>query len=649
MSNFTDSIKDTILGEQISNNIWTDNNGQLICENVVLARTGYYDYRESELIEGGSPEKIVRVFRSPEEVFDPTSMKSMNFKPLVDDHPDENVTPETVGELQKGFMTNIRRGTGEFDGCLMADIIATDPYVIDEILSKRKRDLSVGYTADIEEVDGQYFMKNIRGNHIALCEAGRAGNARIRDSKEWTSSEFVKHLTENKSKYVPLYKSGGADRVAEEVHETLLKEGWSGSTRNKLWTAIEQVFKGSIEDAVPVKVGGVVYRAGDYSVLSYADKPNTFIVVKNYNGENPYNGGGTVEFSLAGAKKTADDFVIMERLENKYGKHEGYRRWMAGKNDSAFEDFEAKGSFESLSALKSHYAGATVMNKGKDIVVALPSGVKLLYTYLNGDNSKVIFIRKMNDSINDSVEVLGDSHKLKVGQRAEYVGQPCMIEGIYPNRALQQFLVEFGFGGNVYGRHTYDEVVELINQGKIKLLDSVVFDCDTKQFKLESEDCDTSEDYADSFSDKYSDSFHDKAGALRPFRVSVGGKKFDTLATSFADAVCKVRAAVKDAIPNSINFAGKTIPKASGDYYWMKFGRNGVLQYHPKRNSGQVTTSHPYDETEYHWATSTDGRSWRIIYNGSTVGSMSGDAEAVLAELERRDKEKKLKRTGGIW
>lgn len=180
-----DSIHDMTLCERLSNNMYLDNNGQLICEGVVLARTGDYQYREDELIPDGSSEKVVTVHRSPEEVFDPVSMKSMNYKPFVDEHPEDNITPDTVGELQKGFMTNVRKGSGEFEGCLMADLVVTDPYVIDLIRSGKKRELSVGYTADIvEDGKGGYEMKNIRGNHIALCEAGRAGNARIRDSRK---------------------------------------------------------------------------------------------------------------------------------------------------------------------------------------------------------------------------------------------------------------------------------------------------------------------------------------------------------------------------------------------------------------------------------------------------------------------------------
>lgn len=353
-----DSIHDLILGSQISNNIWKDNNGQLICENVVLARTGSYDYREDELFKDGSPDKIVKVYRRAEDVFDPVSIKSMNYKPLCDDHPEDNVTPETVSELQKGFMINVRRGTGEFSECLMADLVVTDPYVIEEIESKKKRDLSVGYTADIVEEGGKYYMKNIRGNHIALCQAGRAGNARIRDSK-------------------------------------------------------------------------------------------------------------------------------------------------------AVMDVEAKGSFNSIEELVKHYKGATTEANGDKVVVRLSSGSKLLYSYVSGSDGKLVFVRKMKDSNGGGsvVEVIGDSVKLREGQRVVYFGTPCRVISINPNLKNRQFMVEFGADGVLCGRLPYDEVTDYVGQGKIKLLDSVVFDSDTGEFVLQAEDADTE---ITKFNGKHTDPAHEK-------------------------------------------------------------------------------------------------------------------------------------------
>lgn len=174
----------TTFGTKLSDHIWKDNNGQLICRDCIIARTGSYDYLESEIIEGGDRNKIVKVFRTDDEVFDPTSIASFENKPFVDDHPLDNVTPENYRELAKGYMINVRRGTDDLENCLMCDVVITDPDTIDLVVSGRKRELSLGYDTVIQNRSGNYYMTKIRGNHLALVDDGRAGCATIRDSAE---------------------------------------------------------------------------------------------------------------------------------------------------------------------------------------------------------------------------------------------------------------------------------------------------------------------------------------------------------------------------------------------------------------------------------------------------------------------------------
>ena len=169
-------------GTRLSDRIWQDSNGQLICRDCIIARTGSYDYLESEVIENGDENKVVKVYRTDDQVFDATSIASFENKPLCNDHPSEDVTPDNYRELQCGFMRNIRRGHGELDNCLICDVIVTDPEVIELIKSGEKRELSLGYSTDIVSKDGKYFMTKIRGNHLALVDSGRAGCATIRDS-----------------------------------------------------------------------------------------------------------------------------------------------------------------------------------------------------------------------------------------------------------------------------------------------------------------------------------------------------------------------------------------------------------------------------------------------------------------------------------
>ena len=83
----------------------------------------------------------------------------------------------------KGEVTNVRRGVGDEENLLLGDILVRDPITINEIESGAKREIS-GYECEYVEKDGKIYQKNIRGNHVALVQAGRAGSqVRIKDEK----------------------------------------------------------------------------------------------------------------------------------------------------------------------------------------------------------------------------------------------------------------------------------------------------------------------------------------------------------------------------------------------------------------------------------------------------------------------------------
>lgn len=173
----------TVYGSRLSPRMFLDNNGQLIIKDAILARTGEYDYLESDIKENGDKNKIVKVYRTPEEVFDPASIASFENKPMCNDHPDDDVCSDNYKSLQCGFLRDVRRGEGEQDNCLLGTLVVTDPEVIEIIKNKDKRDLSLGYDTQIViGDDGNYYMTKIRGNHVALVEDGRAGIATIRDN-----------------------------------------------------------------------------------------------------------------------------------------------------------------------------------------------------------------------------------------------------------------------------------------------------------------------------------------------------------------------------------------------------------------------------------------------------------------------------------
>ena len=104
---------------------------------------------------------------------------------MTEDHPDlpEGVSAENIRLYQKGHAQNIRRGKGAQGNLLLADLVITDPETIRHIRDG-KREISCGYTYTLAEENGRYVQRDIRGNHIAVVDRGRAGSrVRINDSE----------------------------------------------------------------------------------------------------------------------------------------------------------------------------------------------------------------------------------------------------------------------------------------------------------------------------------------------------------------------------------------------------------------------------------------------------------------------------------
>lgn len=156
-----------------------------------LTRVGVFEYLQAD----GS---IVRELRLPEEVFAPESLKSFELVPLTNDHPSDGtgaVTPDNATRLTVGAVGNVRKDSE------MPDHVAADLAIFDgtsaAAVDAGKRELSCGYFCDREPAkpgatwadptrDGlrvpyDFVQRNIRGNHVAIVDRGRAGpEARIK-------------------------------------------------------------------------------------------------------------------------------------------------------------------------------------------------------------------------------------------------------------------------------------------------------------------------------------------------------------------------------------------------------------------------------------------------------------------------------------
>lgn len=169
-------------GSRISDHILKTPEGFLICKDVPIARTGTQQYRGCEF-GGPVADGIYNVQRPEAEVFDRAAVASFEGKPVCDEHPEEDVTPDNYGRYMKGVCRDVRRGDGDLSNCLVADLVIYDAGLINKI-EAGKREISCGYDCLWNPTsDSSYDQLEIRGNHVAVVDKGRAGHkVAIRDA-----------------------------------------------------------------------------------------------------------------------------------------------------------------------------------------------------------------------------------------------------------------------------------------------------------------------------------------------------------------------------------------------------------------------------------------------------------------------------------
>ena len=170
-----------LISEKLSPHKYKTPEGYLICVDAVLARTGKQTYRRCEIFNDDSEEEI-EVDRKPEEVFSEATLASFENKPVTLEHPNEDVNSGNFKDYAVGFVRDVKRGVVDGQDVILGTLVIQDEEIINEIENGEHTELSCGYDADIKDEKNPQ-QRNIRGNHVALCECGRAGNARIVDSK----------------------------------------------------------------------------------------------------------------------------------------------------------------------------------------------------------------------------------------------------------------------------------------------------------------------------------------------------------------------------------------------------------------------------------------------------------------------------------
>lgn len=157
-----------------------DRDGRLKVKIANISKANVCPYRGKEIPGweklGLDPDRIYNLFRDPEEL--KKGAESSNGVPLLRKHikvsADDHQPYEVVGSL----------GTdGDFDGTYLTNSLFVNARdAIDDIESKKKRELSMGYHYTPDMTPGKFgdkafdgVMRNIVVNHVALVEDGRAG------------------------------------------------------------------------------------------------------------------------------------------------------------------------------------------------------------------------------------------------------------------------------------------------------------------------------------------------------------------------------------------------------------------------------------------------------------------------------------------
>lgn len=207
----------------------------------VVTRCGVFKY----LNQDGT---IRREARLPEYAFKKDSLDSLKMIPVTNNHPTVLVDATNAKELSIGSTGETINIDGEN---ILTTVTINVQDAISEIENNNKVELSLGYTLDLIEQKGVYngqeydcIQTNIKYNHLAVVERGRAGVSRLNfDSFECgiIVDENITHERENMVKI-------NIDNVDVEVDEAVKRAFDSLNARFDSATAEADTLKAKLDE-----------------------------------------------------------------------------------------------------------------------------------------------------------------------------------------------------------------------------------------------------------------------------------------------------------------------------------------------------------------------------------------------------------------
>ncbi len=162
--------------------------------DALATRTGVFLYMNMD----GS---VRRELRTPEEVFKPDSLKTLEGVPITNDHPPEFLDSNNTARFQTGFTGDKAQ---QHDDFVKVGTTITDEKAVDDIMKNNKREVSCGYICELHDESGVYFgepydafQKNIAYNHLSIVDMGRAGpeaKMKLEDGMRIDAQEMSKKI-----------------------------------------------------------------------------------------------------------------------------------------------------------------------------------------------------------------------------------------------------------------------------------------------------------------------------------------------------------------------------------------------------------------------------------------------------------------------
>jgi hypothetical protein len=185
-----------------------DTNGFFEVKDNPISKSGVFEYAGRNIPDAENPDTMYKVYRPESELNNPETINSFKLLPFIDDH--EMLGDEATPAENKGVHGVTGQDVYFKDNILYANLKVYSE-ALKNLIQGGKRELSCGFRNKWVKESGvapsgesyDYIQTDIRGNHIALVDAGRMGSdVAVLDEKDklnerQTMDEELKKLLED--------------------------------------------------------------------------------------------------------------------------------------------------------------------------------------------------------------------------------------------------------------------------------------------------------------------------------------------------------------------------------------------------------------------------------------------------------------------